>query len=158
MSSKKRTFYGQADRNRWPPSPPPPLRSAFRHIFVVRLTSDIDYMCSETDFTPEKKTFSYNYYNLQFLQYCCSVTKWLYSGVAEALKGTKMQFWNTLTNRWSVFWISKKKNINAKMGPDFHICLRSRSGLWGLTIPLPPYGQPDLKKHCFMTSLTRWAN
>ena len=35
------------------PPPPPPLRSAIHDFFGVRLTFDYDYMCSETDFTPE---------------------------------------------------------------------------------------------------------
>ena len=47
---KKQTFYGQADRKRWPPL----LRSAFRDFFSVLLTLYYDVICSETDLTREK--------------------------------------------------------------------------------------------------------
>ena len=43
-SSKKRTFYGQADRKRLPlPPPPPPLRSAFCEIFLVWFLSRVSH-------------------------------------------------------------------------------------------------------------------
>ena len=50
---KKQTFYGQADRKRWPPL----LRSAFRDFFV-RLAWDYDYMWLELDFTQGKSHFN----------------------------------------------------------------------------------------------------
>ena len=57
-ASKKRMFYGQADRKCLPPTPPP-LRSAFYEFFWCVYLSYIDYdsMCSETDFTQEKSHF-----------------------------------------------------------------------------------------------------
>ena len=63
-----------------PPHPPPPHYSQLFGFFCVRL--DYDYMYSETDFTQEIKT---KQQKSPFLltACCCSVTKWLDSGIAE---------------------------------------------------------------------------
>ena len=55
---KKRIFYSQADRKRWPPLT---LRSAFPMFFGFVLTPDNKHMCSETDFKQEKVIFLDNH-------------------------------------------------------------------------------------------------
>ena len=44
------------------------------HFFVGTFPLDYDYMCSETDFTPEKKSFSSNHNNSQFFLFLLAAT------------------------------------------------------------------------------------